>query len=141
MSIGWRNARCHGGDQQSGFGVTDERTDSGSEACCNRGRHWDVRRIRTSYVLENSAVGTVTAIGRKKLGGISQAKLKSSYVETSRTAPAGRGALGTGRCSLLPWYLYGDSVGGGAPEDNRGLHHRVARVLRNTAVLTQASHS
>ena len=93
------------------------------------------------HVLENSAVGTVTAIGRKKLGGTSQAKLKSSYVETSRTAPAGRGALGTGRCSLLPWYLYGDSVGGGAPEDNRGLHHRVARVLRNTAVLTQASHS
>ena len=61
MSTGWRSERSHDTD--------------GSEAPCARGCHWMVGGYALRCALENAAVGTVTAIVRRKLG-ISHPKLQ-----------------------------------------------------------------
>ena len=77
------------------------------------------------YALDHPVVERVTAIGRRKLG-ISHPKLMGvlhrDFADCSALAA---GTLRSERGRLLPGRVYRRGAGRRAPQDNRGLHHRV----------------
>ena len=70
--------------------------------------------------LRDPPVGSVTSIGRRKLG-ISHPSWKKFCILTLRAALHSRDALGSGRNRLLPVRVYGSGDGRGAAHDNREL--------------------
>jgi hypothetical protein len=72
-STGSKNEFCHDSEQPGV--VHNERCERGPGAPCHRGRDWNVGGYALRCALETTAVASVTAIGRRKVG-ISHAKLK-----------------------------------------------------------------
>jgi hypothetical protein len=77
------------------------------------------------YALENPAVGSVTSIGRKKLGISHPQAERGRASKLRRLFPTCRCTLGPGRNGVLPGHIYGNGAGCGAPHHNGGLHDRV----------------
>jgi hypothetical protein len=84
------------------------------------------------YALDHPTVGTVTTVGRKKLG-ISHPKLREvlhrDFADCSDWRRRSR--VRVQRC--FAWVLIPARYRTQNPHDNRGLHNRVARVLRESS--------
>jgi hypothetical protein len=77
------------------------------------------------YALDHSAVGRVTAIGRRSLG-ISHSKLREVLHNDFGDCSALAEPLSEQDAAIfLPWYIYRGGIGRGPPQNNRGLHGRV----------------
>jgi putative NADH-flavin reductase len=77
------------------------------------------------YALDHPAVGTVTAVGRKRLG-ISHPKLQEVLHQDFADCSALAEALSHKDAAVFCiGRSYRRGVGRGAPQDNRGLHDRV----------------
>jgi hypothetical protein len=77
------------------------------------------------YALENAAVGSVTAIVRRKLGNLASQAARGSASGLRGLLRTFGGALGSGRSGLLLGRVHRGGNGRGASHDNRGLHDRV----------------
>jgi hypothetical protein len=76
------------------------------------------------YALEHAAVGTVTAIGRRRLG-ISHARLREVLHQDFADCSALAAPLSGQGAAIFCLHIYRSGVRGGTPQGHRGLYDRV----------------